>query len=175
MPFAAARADKIMAFVLFALGLAMLIGGYTMDRLEIRDIHPASIPGLLPMILGATMMVCAVLLFVSARNGGAPADTSQARPVASAVGRSASEWHSLRALVAAAGYCIVYALVLVGNMPFVVATAIFIAAFTIHFTFDPEKSWRDRAIVAAIAVGFAIVCAAAVSALFRYAFLVRLP
>ena len=42
----------------------MLAGGYAMDRLEFRQIHPASIPGLLPMILGAALMVCAVLLAV---------------------------------------------------------------------------------------------------------------
>ena len=39
-----AQADRIAAVVFLALGLAMLAGGWTMDRLEARRIHPASIP-----------------------------------------------------------------------------------------------------------------------------------
>ncbi len=184
MPFAAARADKIMACVLFALGLAMLIGGYTMDRLEIRDIHPASIPGLLPMILGGAMMLCAALLFSSAGRGEAPDDLADdvadneagdTKVDAGAANDKAAEAPSWRALLAATGYCIVYAVVLVGNMPFMLATGIFIAGFTIHFTWDAAKPARDRWIGVAIAVVFAAACAAAVSLLFRYAFLVRLP
>ena len=44
-----AMADRLTAGLLFLLGLALLVGGYTMDRLEIRQIHPASIPGLVPI------------------------------------------------------------------------------------------------------------------------------
>src|SRR6056297_2853194 len=58
MPFDSARADRITAFVFFVLGAAMTWGGYVMDRLEIRQIHPASIPGLVPMFLGVALMLC---------------------------------------------------------------------------------------------------------------------
>ena len=53
-----AKADRVTAIVFLALGLAMLVGGWQMDRLEIRQIHPASIPGLLPMILGGLLALC---------------------------------------------------------------------------------------------------------------------
>ena len=67
MDFNSPRADQVAAVVFFLLGMAMLVGGYTMDRLEIRQIHPASIPGLVPMILGAVMMFCASFLYANAR------------------------------------------------------------------------------------------------------------
>jgi hypothetical protein len=64
MTFDSATADRLTSLVLFSLGVAMLIGGYTMDRLEIRHIHPASIPGLVPMILGSgDDALCACLCF----------------------------------------------------------------------------------------------------------------
>ena len=62
-----ARADRVAAMVLFAIGMASLYGGWAMDRLEVRRIHPASIPGLVPMILGLLLAVCAGLLWLSAR------------------------------------------------------------------------------------------------------------
>lgn len=163
-----ARADRITAVVFFALGLAMAIGGYTMDRLEFRDIHPASIPGLLPMILGAIMMLCAVLLFLTAKDE-APLGPVVEGEADETVGSSVPD------LLFAAGYSTAYALVLVGNMPFAVATAIYITVFVFHFTWDGARDRRGHAVAAAKAAVFAVICAAAISALFRYAFLVRLP
>ena len=62
-----ARADQVTALVFFVLGVAMAIGGYTMDRLEVRQIHPASIPGLVPMILGGLLALCAIGRSLGAR------------------------------------------------------------------------------------------------------------
>ena len=44
--------DLTVTVILLAIGIAQFVGGLTMDRLEMRRIHPARIPGLLPMILG---------------------------------------------------------------------------------------------------------------------------
>ena len=78
MRFDTPAADRITAATLFALGAAMTWGGFVMDRLEIRQIHPASIPGLVPMILGAAMMLCATLLALSTRGLSAPDGTPAA-------------------------------------------------------------------------------------------------
>ena len=91
MRFDSAEADRLTSVVLFALGAAMLIGGYSMDRLEIRQIHPASIPGLVPMVLGASLMLCAALLFT-----GAKRRTSGATPEAAA-GDGSVSWSNLLA------------------------------------------------------------------------------
>ena len=148
-----ARADRVTAVILLGLGIAMVWAGWTMDRLEVRRIHPASIPGLVPMLLGVALALCGGLLFRSARDPEANAAQG-----------------SLADLGWAATLCLAYAMVLVGNLPFVLATAIFVAAFLVLFD-------RDRALgprfVTALLYGGGV--AAAVAALFRYAFLVRLP
>jgi putative tricarboxylic transport membrane protein len=160
MNFASARADRVAAVVLFALGIAMLYGGYGMDRLEIRQIHPASIPGLVPMLLGAVLAVCAVLLYAGARDdaGGAQAE--------------GVSWPNAGI---ALGLCLVSALGLVGRVPFFWATAIFVAAFAGTFLWRDAEAAPRPARVALVALVFGIAAAGAISVLFRYGFLVRLP
>ncbi len=152
-------ADRITALALFALGAGMAWGGFTMDRLEARHIHPASIPGLVPMMLGVALMGCAVLLFTGARGAAREA------------GESGELW---RDLGIAAGWSVFYAVALVGQVPFVVATAIYIAGFVWWFT-RPAPGGRGAVRRAIVAVAFGVVVAVAVAVLFRYGFLVRLP
>ena len=157
MDFGGGRADRISAAVFFVIGAAMAYGGFVMDRLEIRQIHPASIPGLLPMVLGAALMICAVALYASSER-----DEERA-----AVGA-----HSNMDLLFAAVWSVVYAVGYVGHLPFAVATAIYIAGFVGWYTIRERGLEPVRLIFIAV---FAIVAAGAVSALFRYGFLVRLP
>ncbi len=156
-----ATADRISAVVFFALGAAMLVGGYTMDRLEIRQIHPASIPGLVPMILGAALMICAVLLFLGARRS--PGEVAPA-----ATG-------SIRAMATAALLSVLYAVGLVGRVPFEVATALYVTVFMAVFSWPAGTGVMGKAKAVAIAAGFGVVVSFAVSTLFRVGFLVRLP
>ena len=155
-----ARADQVTALVFFVLGVAMAIGGYTMDRLEVRQIHPASIPGLVPMILGALLALCAIGLYLGARKREDDPDTGDV---------------SMKNLGFAALYTVVYALGLVGRMPFELATGIFITVFVLHFTRERLAEGRHPALWIGGALLYAVICSAAVAALFRYAFLVRLP
>ncbi|MFN4211974.1 MAG: hypothetical protein ACK4G5_15505, partial [Devosia sp.] len=57
-----ARADLITAVVLIALGLLVTYLSWTMPRLEARRIHPATIPGLVPIMLGVLLTLCGGLL-----------------------------------------------------------------------------------------------------------------
>jgi hypothetical protein len=178
-----ATADRWTSLALFAIGLAMLVGGYTMDRLEIRQIHPASIPGLVPMMLGAAMMLCAVLLFLAARTAHAARIAQLANlagpSTAAQAGDEPSETQqattSNRDLFFAAAYSVVYALALVGSLPFAPATAIYIAVFYTHFTWDRSATAGEHLKRIAIAIAFGVVGAYAIASLFQYGFLVRLP
>jgi len=155
-----ARADQVTALVFFVLGVSLGIGGYTMDRLEVRQIHPASIPGLVPMILGVLLALCAIGLYLGARKREDGPETDDV---------------SMGNLGFAALYTVIYALGLVGRMPFELATGIFITVFVLHFTYDRLAEGRHFAVWVGGAVLYAVICSAAVAALFRYAFLVRLP
>ena len=171
-------ADRATAVVLAALGAAMAVGGWTMDRLEVRRIHPASIPGLVPMLLGVALCVCAALLWRSA-GAGARADAAAADAGAAASGHgpgpgaAADEGTSAVALAFAALWSGFYALGLVGTLPFVLATTLYVAGFVLFFEWRGHG--RPRPARVAFALGFAVLVAGTVAVLFRYAFLVRLP
>src|ERR1700712_586160 len=59
---ASLRSDFLSALGWMALGIAILIGSVTMDRLEKQDINPYTIPGLLPGLLGIAMTILGALL-----------------------------------------------------------------------------------------------------------------
>lgn len=158
-----ALADRLTAILLFLLGLALLVGGYTMDRLEIRQIHPASIPGLVPMILGALLALCAALLFHASFK---PQDRNAERIL------SGGSWARL---AITAGLCTVYALGLVGWLSYFWATFLFTTCFALVFSFPLEGARRAQivAIAGAFALGFGMALGS--SLLFEKLFLVRLP
>lgn len=155
-----AVADRLTATVLFLIGAASTWGGFAMDRLEIRQIHPASIPGLVPMILGVALMICAGALAWSARtpHGDAEPDAN-------------TSW---------TGFCVtlvwsaVYALLAVGNMPFTLATMIYVAGFTLWFL-RAESGNRPDPVKFILVIVYSIAIAIGISVLFRDGFLVRLP
>jgi xanthine/uracil permease len=154
------KADRLTALLLVILGLAMFWGGYVMDRLEVRSIHPASIPGLVPMGLGILIAICGALLFTNSKTDDS--DTT-------------IDFGKTDMLVWTAGLCLIFSVLLVGHMPFYLATFLFISAFTARFTWkqDASNTERTQQLIKAIIMGG--VFSALISALFRYAFLVRLP
>ncbi len=154
-------ADRITAAVFFALGASMAWGGFIMDRLEIRQIHPASIPGLVPMILGVALMGCAVLLALGAEKAQRDSEDF-----------ADGSWRNLGFT---AIWSFVFAVGLVSRIPFVVATAIYIAGFSGWFLIPAAPDTRGRVRALLFVVIFGAVTATAISALFRYGFLVRLP
>lgn len=165
--FARRTADSAVAAVLIIIGIAQMWGGFTMDRLEIRQIHPASIPGLLPIILGAAMVILAAIVFtVSRRPASQNADEQETI--------SRNEITSFAWVVALT--CI-YALFLVGSVHFWLASALFVFAFIIYAEWDGLKtgSPAKRMITLGTALAIAVIVTGGISYLFEDGFLVRLP
>ena len=165
-------ADRITAVVLLLLGIGMAVGGLTMERLEIRRIHPGSIPGLVPMILGVMLALCAVLLFFSK-----PVADPEVGADANTDSRQTSEGRVNLAVTAL--WSVIYALGMLGRLPFTLATAIYIAGFVAWFGWPRAEAAsvsgaaRIRSIV--IAVVLAAVSAILIATLFSKGFYVRLP
>ncbi len=162
-----AHADVVTGVVLLAIGLAMLWGGFTMDRLEVRRIHPASIPGLVPMGLGAALAVCAIILLAGAAKAGGM------RFAGARLGESEAPGGIARLLLCLA-LTLAYPLGLIGAMPFWLATSIFVTVFIALF------EWRRRPPARhAIALGTALLQGVLVGIVTAYVFqeffLVRLP
>lgn len=161
------RADLITAVVLIALGLAVAYMSWNMDRLYVRRIHPATIPGLVPFILGVALTLCGGLLGwrswkLDTKEGGV------------ALMNLVLSWQSVR-VASVLVLALVYTLGLVGRMPFWLASSLFIFTFIVLF----ETVLADRPAnllrTAIWGVIVAFVAGLGINYVFGQIFLVRLP
>ena len=161
------RADLITAIVLIALGLAVAYFSWTMDRLEIRRIHPSTIPGLVPFFLGVALTLCGGLLAFRSAKLDVPG-------AGAALMRVLLSWVSVRVITVLA-LALVYTLGLVGRVPFWLASGIFVFSFIVLFetVFADEPKSLLRTLFWALAV--AAFAGIGVHYVFGQIFLVRLP
>ncbi|HEX2545714.1 MAG TPA: tripartite tricarboxylate transporter TctB family protein [Ramlibacter sp.] len=162
------RADLVSALVWAAIGLGITVGAWRMDRLEKLNINKYEVPGLVPGLLGAALLVLSLLLAARALRQGA------LRPAgAPAPGRADTR----RYMAIVLGAMLAYSLVLVGHgIPFWLATLVFVAAFI--FFFDRERQselGRSTAKQALLALVYGAGTSAVVSLSFQNIFYVRLP
>jgi len=162
------RADFRASLGWIALGAAMLVGGWTMGRLENQDVNPYTVPGLLPGLLGIVMMLLGSALGIrSWRQGGARRAGTAARP-------AAATWRIGLTLA----LCIAFDVGLVGHgLPFWAAAALFVSIAILTLQHGQRKAAGLRltpgTILTAIAIGLG--AGAAITLVFQEIFLVRLP
>lgn len=159
------NADQIMSVFLAILGIAMLVGGVQMDRLEIRQIHPASIPGLVPIILGSFMIICSGFLFKSSFSNNNEQSKTQ----------TGDGKNSTARLVITTAICLFFALILVGRVPFIISCSLFISAFGVIFSWSHNASNASKIKTIIISIVIGVIAGVSISLLFQYGFLVRLP
>jgi hypothetical protein len=163
-----ARADLMMALLLVALGLVVFYLSWTMPRLEARRIHPATIPGLVPMILAAALVLCGSLLAV--RSWRIEAPDGWRRLLGLLATREALRVGVVLALA------LIHTLVLVGWLPFWAAAMVFIFAFILVFeTWLGDGPPVNLPATLAWAFGIAVLGGGAIYYVFERIFLVRLP
>lgn len=153
-----------------ALGVAVLIGSITMDRLERQGVNPYTVPGLLPGLLGIAMIVLGgVLALRSLRRGALHLQA----PPPNALDRE--RW---RRIWVVTGLCLGYGVVLVGHgLPFWLASTIYVTGSILilqRMSRDPAlrrqtpKAWAKAL---AIGLGSSLVT----HLVFQELFLVRMP
>ena len=163
-----ARADLITGAVFAALGIAVLVESWNMPRLEERSINPWTVPGLVPGLLGVVIAMLGFILAVrSVLAGGMRPVSADADPAEARAGR----YRFWLCLV----LCLVYAVLLVGRLPFWLATGLFVFAFIAAFEWRSDDPPRPRTVKLATAGVVAVLCTVTVSYSFEYLFLVRLP
>ncbi len=163
------RADLVTGVVLVALGLAVIAESLAMPRFELRRINPWTVPGLVPGLVGVVLAVLgAVLALRSALDPGL-------RPPTATGEADADRGAALLRLAGCLGLCLVYAIWMVGALPFWLATGVFVFAFIVIFEWRPGDGWRRRAGKLGAALLVAIGAALAITLLFERLFLVRLP
>lgn len=164
------RADLKDAIGWVALGLAILVGSITMDRLESQNINPVTVPGLLPGLLGIAMMLLGGVLGVRSWRRGALHEPAPAR--------TAGDREERRRVWIAVALCTGYGVVLVGHgIPFWLASTVYVFASILIFqriSSDPAERRLDaRAWTKALVI--AVAASVVTWAVFEKLFLVRLP
>lgn len=161
------RADFVTSLVLIAFGAAMLWASLEMPRFEQRNINPYSIPGIVPGILaGVNLILAAILLVRSITRSGHRLGGSHWREALLNDGS--------KRLATAFVLTVVYAVGLVGVVPFWLATFLFVAAFILIFEW-PMVAVERRWIMIVSALVQGVLVSGAVALIFQELFLVTLP
>src|SRR5229473_1291468 len=166
---ASLRSDFLSALGWMALGIAILIGSVTMDRLETQGINPYTIPGLLPGLLGIAMTILGALLAARSWRPHLFASASSAAP--------ANRGEQKRLLLVL-GLCLAFGVGLVGHgLPFWLAAAIFVTVAIVSLQYRERQSSGEplslRRFITAATIGLG--AGIAITVVFQEIFLVRLP
>ncbi len=162
------KADLVTSLLLIVLGLGAVIESWRMPRLEELAVNPYTVPGIVPGLLGAIIVLLGMILLVRAlRRGGWRLDAGGVLELL----RRESARRLYLSLVLTFGY----AAGLVGKIPYWLATVIFVFLFITLFEWQSAAAPSQRVKAMGIALAQAVVVTAAVTAVFQYLFLVRLP
>jgi hypothetical protein len=161
------RVDLFIAIFCFVFGTAAASLAYQMPTYANQGGEIYTAPGLVPGLYGAVLVLLGIWLGVRAIRQGAlsPREAPAPRP---------SDQVDLR-LALAAGLCLVFAVGLLGRLPFWLAAAIFVATFTIIFEWQAGQGWRRRLRRALAAVLLGLATGISVTLIFERLFYVRLP
>jgi len=164
------KADFFTSIVLLVFAFTVTGMAFNMPRLEEKNINPYTAPGVVPGILGVIIFILALIMFIRTLRGSDFLPKFKKGNMKSLL----SDAGTMRLLVSLA-ICLIYALVLIGNIPYILATFIFVLAFILCFDlkYDAVEGSRKRIIVKALIQ--AVITSVAVSAAFEYLFLVDLP
>jgi hypothetical protein len=154
-----ARSDLIGGAGWVIFGSCIVAAALRMDRFEAMGATLYTMPGFVPLLFGAALIVL----------GGVLALRGWRRRSCEPAGERHRLLNGRVGLMLALSFA--YAAVLIGRVPFWLATALFVAAFT--FLFAPaDRPASRRAIVAASA---GVLTTVVVIVVFEQIFLVRLP
>lgn len=161
-----ARADFWTGLVLIVLGLAAFLACLDMPRFEEREINPYTAPGLVPGMIALVIAVLGFFLTLRAVRQHVPGN-GEVQSQASAASRRRFWLTSVLTLT--------YAAVLVGRLPFWLATGFFVFAFVALVEWRTDRSTVEHMRALGFALAYAGIVAVVVTWVFQEIFLVRLP
>jgi hypothetical protein len=154
------RADLVGGAVWITLGLAIVVASWRMERFTQMGATLYTMPGLVPGIVGAVLVLLGALLMLRAwreQASGAAPETPQ--PLLNV------------RVIRFGALCLAYAVGLVGRVPFWLGTALFVSAAIAMFA--PADQTPARRFGLALLIG--AITAIVIATVFERVFLVRLP
>ncbi len=158
---ASPRADARDGLLWLVLGVAVLAGSLSMDRLASQGVAPYAAPGLMPGLLGIAMILPGGVLALRGWR-------QRRRPV------PAAERTGLGRLALVLALCLVFDVGLVGHgLPFWAAAALFVAAAILALQQAERQHLTLRPVAVAVVIGLG--AGLGVTLVFQDLFLVHLP
>jgi hypothetical protein len=161
------RADFYTSIILMAFGITATVIALKIPPLKGQN--PYSAPGLLPAILGIAILGLSFIMFVRS--------LLRSRGKVGIQGGSLKAFFldvTVRRIFLTIFLCILYAFLL-GKIFFPLLSFLFIAVFVVCFEYDLKAPLKSQTKKILIALLLAVIVSAAVTGIFEYLFLVRLP
>lgn len=163
------RTDFLFSLFLIGLGVATLVESIRMPTMSEFGYGGYAAPGIVPGIVGVIIAFLGILLLVRAARAGGWHFNSGPGAAPGAIGRL------VRGFGVALGLILLYAVVLVGSVPFWLATFLFVFAFIAFFEWVPGIPSALRYRRLGMALLQAVIVSISITFLFERIFLVQLP
>jgi hypothetical protein len=160
------RADLVSGGIWVAVGIAIAIGSWTMDRLEKQGVPAFAAPGLVPGMLGVLITLAGLAIVLRSLRRGAMSSPAGAEPEAGAGWRRTALTLAL---------CLGFAAGLVGRVPFWIAAPVYLFLHIFLLQLPERRAAGQLARGAVFAAVVAVVAGVTIAMLFQHVFLVRLP
>jgi hypothetical protein len=165
-----AKADFLTGAALSLLGVYVIVESWRMPRFEYLKVHPLSVPGLVPGLLGFIIVIFGAILIVRSVQAGGHRLGLNLEAVQRVLTKSGNQ----RLLVTAA-LTIGYAGYFVGRVPYWLATGLFIFLFMVVFEWRRGMTGAEYGRLGAVAAILSVATTLVVVWVFERLFLVTLP
>lgn len=164
------KADFITGLILILLSLYVMVEAWQMPRLEHLKVHPLSVPGLVPAFLASVLFIFGTVLVIRSILRGGHRMTFSGKSLLQIFSNPGNKRLLLTAMLS-----IIYAVLMIGRLPFGLATGLFIFVFILLFEWEPDRNVtkRGRNILSAFLI--AILSSIVITLVFERLFLVSLP
>lgn len=164
------KADFVTALILAVSSIAIVVSAYRMPRFEEVGAQPYDAPGLVPGLLGMILLILSFMLLMrSIRQKGYVLGVNPG-----SLATFFKDATVLRILITI-GISMLYGMAFLGNLPYVLATGLYVLAFVIIFEYRRDQPMQTQWKILLFALLLAVLTAGAVAVVFRYLFLVNLP
>ncbi len=164
------KADFVTSIILSICSISIIVISIRMPRMEEVGADPYSAPGIVPGFLGVLIFILSMILFVrSLLRKGHALDVN---------GESISAFFKDRAVIRVLLTILLsvfYGAVLLGKMPYVPVTFLYVMAFVLIFEYRFDRKFHVQKKTVLFSTIQALLTSGIVATVFRYVFLVKLP
>lgn len=163
------KADFVSSIVLTAFGIGVVVESLRLPRLEDLNVNPYTVPGIVPGFIGLFLTLAGLVILIRSIMRGGWKLTPNKESTLSWLGSAMVRRTAVTMVIT-----VVYGVVLFPNIPFWIATPIFIFVFVVATESMKYGKVPDR-IKLLTALALALIAGFVINFVFQDLFFVRLP